>query len=94
MLFQIVYLSRAGDGFDPDSLDELLALARARNAEQDITGMLLYSEGSFIQVLEGPEQAVQNTFSKIEKDTRHREVKVVLRTHVDERAFAEWSMGF
>ena len=56
--------------------------------------MLLFQEGSFIQVLEGDQQAVESLFPVLSQDTRHKDTNVVLRTWVEERAFDHWSMGY
>lgn len=94
MIFQIVYISRAAEKLGTDDLDEILSSARENNAKLDITGMLLFHDGSFIQVLEGEEAAVEKLYDHICKDPRHNDHNVVLRTEVNERAFEQWSMGY
>ena len=94
MLLSITYLSSATERPDAAALVDLLAHARARNAANDVTGMLLYAEGSFAQSLEGPEEAVRATFDRILVDPRHRGVYVALEEHVEDRSFPDWSMSF
>ena len=94
MVFQLVYVSRAVEAMSTEALDEILGTARKNNSTYDITGMLLHHEGSFIQVLEGPEKKVEWLYEIISKDDRHKDASVVLRTHVGERAFDQWSMGY
>lgn len=94
MAFQLVYVSRAAMDMDVDSLDEILSTARRNNGTQNVTGMLLHHEGSFIQVLEGQKDTVEKLFRKISEDPRHKDAHVVLRTEVEERAFDRWSMGY
>ena len=94
MIYQLVYISRASTELDDDELDRILAGAREENGGLDVTGMLLYHDKSFIQVLEGEQETVEKLFARIEKDRRHKETNVVLRTSVDERAFDGWSMGY
>lgn len=94
MIFQLVYVSRAREKMDTSSLDEILSLARTNNSARNITGMLLYHDGSFIQVLEGEQDDVENLYEKISQDSRHEDANVVLRTEVEERAFNQWSMGY
>lgn len=93
-LYQMIYVSAAADDFDEASLPDLLAQARVNNAKSDITGMLLYHERSFIQVLTGPESAVKSLYAKISLDTRHRNSRVLYQGNVEERSFEDWSMGF
>ena len=59
-----------------------------------MTGLLLYREGSFYQVLEGSESAVKATFQDIEGDPRHKEVRILFDGETDTREFADWQMGF
>ena len=75
-------------------LDDILSKARQNNGNRGVTGMLLHHEGSFIQVLEGHKDTVEELFSKIGMDPRHEETHVVLRTEVEDRAFEQWSMGY
>lgn len=56
--------------------------------------MLLYHEGSFLQVLEGAAENVEMLFERIGRDPRHRRVMVLLRRSIDARQFQDWSMGF
>jgi hypothetical protein len=93
-LFRIAYISAASKSFDPAELREMLKESDARNKEAGITGMLLYKDGQFMQVLEGPGEAVTTTFSRISKDPRHHDIKVLLQGAVQERRFPAWSMAF
>ena len=72
----------------------MLTKSRERNAANNITGVLLYYEGSFIQLLEGEELAVDETFRRISEDRSHRQIMVVNEGELEERNFAAWSMGF
>jgi len=76
-------------------LKELLARARARNTVVDVTGMLVYRGGIFLQALEGDEAAVGKIFRRIEKDPRHEGVCVLQSELLRGKCiFGEWSMGF
>ncbi len=93
-LIQLVYASAATKPFSKKQLVELLKLSRARNAERDVTGVLLLAEGTFFQVLEGEEETVEALFQHISKDPRHARILMVARTEIEERLFGDWSMGF
>ncbi len=93
-VYQIIYISAACEPFDEVSIAELLQLARTNNAQRDISGLLVFHEGSFIQVLEGAKSAVKDTFAKIGTDPRHRDVQVLWEGPVEERSFESWSMGY
>ena len=94
VLYQVVYISAATVPFSDDDLAALLANARANNEKAGISGMLLYHDGSFIQVLEGEQAAVEAVYSRIEGDSRHSSATILLRGEVEERTFDAWSMGF
>ena len=94
MLFSIVYVSSATTLFSHEQLLELLQRARERNAAHEITGVLLYKDGNFMQLLEGEETVVKSTFARIAQDPRHKGLLVLLKGAVDNRSFPEWSMSF
>jgi len=93
-MIRIVYVSVATKPFDDKELLQLLAKCRARNTERLISGQLIYSDGTFMQVLEGPEQEVDATYARIKKDTRHTNITLLERSTIDEKQFPDWSMGF
>ncbi len=90
----LTYVSSATSLLQPVDLVALLGQARTANQDRGITGMLLYRDGNIIQVLEGEEDAVERTFSRISVDQRHRGVLVLQREQQPRRFFAQWSMGF
>ncbi len=93
-LQSVMYSSVAARPFEADDLLELLRISRANNAEAGLTGMLLYRGGRFIQVLEGPADTVDDLVATIRRDPRHGEMRVLLRETIEERAFADWTMGY
>lgn len=93
-MISVTYLSSAIRQWSEDELEALLRDVRAKNARVDVTGILLYSGGSFLQTLEGPEAAVDDVMAKVVDDPRHRDVLVVHRDNISDRMFAGWSMGF
>ncbi len=93
-LTQLVYASRAESSVSQAAILEILDRARVKNASLGVTGMLLYCEGSFFQVLEGVPDVVETLFDRIGRDRRHSAVTKLLRTAVAERGFPQWSMGY
>lgn len=93
-MLSLTYLSSATDLLDERQLADLLGEVRALNERRGLTGMLLYSDGNFIQVLEGPDDAVDEAFRAISADPRHHGLLVTLRDPIEERVFPDWSMGF
>ena len=92
-LILVIYTSAATQYFDPNTLLALLEKARAKNASLGVTGMLLFENGSFFQILEGPEAAVDSLYKTIAQDNRHEKVVTIIREPIAKRAFAEWTMG-
>ena len=78
---------------DIDLLD-ILKTSRKNNKKNDISGMLLYDNGSFIQVLEGEDSMVDNTFINIQNDERHNNILLMQNRDINSREFEDWSMGF
>ena len=93
-LFRMAYVSNATKLFSSAELREMLKEANERNKQSGITGMLLYKDGQFMQVLEGEAEAVTATFSRISKDPRHHGIMVLVKGAVQERRFEKWSMAF
>jgi hypothetical protein len=94
MIYQLVYISAANKEFSEDELQELLKKARVNNGNLNVSGMLLFHQGSFIQALEGPRSAVESLYEKISEDKRHTETRVLFRGELQERSFDSWSMGY
>jgi hypothetical protein len=93
-LIYLVYVSSAVELFTEEDLLALLNHSRERNQQSAITGMLLYSSGNFMQVIEGNEKAVVELHQKILADPRHTNVITLLKRSVAQRLFPNWSMGF
>ena len=93
-MYSLVYVSSATEALPPQALVALLQTARVRSADAGVTGMLLYKDGNFMQVLEGEEQSVKATYSKISEDPRHKGLMVLLAGPAPGRAFPDWSMAF
>ncbi len=93
-MYQLLYASSAKRKFSGADLQSLLGECRAFNGPAGITGMLLYEDGNFIQLLEGEETDVKRLFERIDRDSRHRGVLILDQGETRERQFGNWSMGF
>ncbi len=91
---QLAYVSSAVHLMNDDELFNILKTARRKNHEHNITGVLLYSEGTFIQALEGEPADVDAIFEAIEHDLRHKNIIKLLDMPLNERYFPDWTMGF
>jgi hypothetical protein len=90
----MAYVSTASEFYNQMMLLDLLEEANKRNAKAGITGMLLYKDGQFMQILEGSEKAVKTAFGRISKDPRHYGIIVLLKETAEERHFPNWFMAF
>jgi hypothetical protein len=93
-LIRCIYASLAVPDFKEDELPLLLERARHFNALHSLTGMLLYIEGNFFQVLEGEAEAVDDLYTRIMRDPRHTRITLIIREPIAQRDFSEWTMGF
>jgi hypothetical protein len=94
-MYRLVYKSFEATPFSEADLKKLLVASRLRNAEAELTGMLIYDRGAFLQMLEGDVGAIVKTFNRIERDPRHKDISILLRDpNAIARAFGKWSMGF
>jgi hypothetical protein len=94
ILHHLIYASRASSAFREHEIPALLAKARANNSSLQVTGMLLYVEGSFFQILEGSREAVDSLFTRIHTDPRHALVTRIISEPIAQRSFGDWTMGF
>ena len=97
-VYNLVYSSMAEldahDAVDIAMIDEILETARERNTKVDVTGALLFTEGRFVQTLEGEREAVRETYLRITDDPRHSQVEILSAQFSDRRRFKQWSMAF
>jgi len=88
---QLIYRSQPF-GFDRAMLAGILVQARRNNRRDDITGALVCRHDLYIQLIEGPEPAIDALYSRIAADNRHNDVRLALSDTVSERMFPEWEM--
>lgn len=94
MPYQIMYSSQASAPMTVAGLEQILADARTGNQARDVTGALVYVDGVFFQILEGEKDVLRNLMASIERDARHRAVKVFYEAEIDVRAFESWRMAY
>jgi hypothetical protein len=93
MLVRLMYASRANPAVDQDELISILRKSKANNPSLGVTGVLCFSEGIFLQALEGGRSAVNRLYNRIATDSRHTQVELLSYEEIGERRFAGWSMG-
>jgi len=93
-MFSLTYVSSALAPFSPYELRELLLRSNENNRRRDVTGMLLYKDGNFLQALEGHRSTVLAIHTAISHDPRHRGLLTLQQGEIPGRQFPHWSMGF
>ncbi len=93
-LSQVIYVSIAADKITSLDTVKILGESQANNKELGLTGMLLFAEGEFCQVLEGPSQNLELVLDRIQCDRRHLSMRIIFHEPVAERSFSNWAMGF
>ena len=92
-MLSIVYSSKASEAFDEGQLVDVLLRSRRNNKRLGLSGMLLYRDGHFLQVIEGPEVELRERMAVIATDPRHSALRVLLEEQIPERMFPAWTMG-
>ncbi|EXJ16273.1 BLUF domain-containing protein [Imhoffiella purpurea] len=91
---RLIYRSTCRDGFiDNADLRELVSKSAENNRVQGITGMLILSGDQFLQVLEGPSDAVNRLYARIIVDSRHEDLRLISYEQISERHFKDWDMS-
>ena len=93
-MLSLIYVSTSVKLLNDEELLDILKVSRENNSGKDITGLLLYKGGNFMQVLEGPDESVEALYKKIEADPRHKDLTILSREQISTRQFPAWQMAF
>lgn len=93
-LYYLVYTSHESYPLTRRDLRDIMDQAEAFNQQRQITGMLVYRAGPFLQVLEGQQNHIAQLYDSICRDRRHHQIQLVIMEPATQRCFSEWSMGF
>ena len=91
VLKHLIYFSKPTN-YDYETIKGILAISRENNKKTGLTGSLIYRSDLYFQFLEGPPNAVNNTYKKIKLDTRHSEIYKIKEDMTNRRLFASWAM--
>lgn len=89
-----IYVSSATERLSQNELLALLKVARQKNAERGLTGMLLYRDGTYMQFLEGPRSEIDSLLARLREDPRHYGIRILREGILPSRLFPEWSMAW
>lgn len=93
-IYQTLYVSSAAKGTDSRVISDIVSTANNYNSKNNLTGILLFRAGIFLQLLEGAKSEVELLLKKIEKDSRHSNVVRIFEIENNERIFSDWAMGY
>ena len=97
-LYRLVYYSRnaiLGLVEEVDaSVRQILGSSQRNNGADGVTGALMFTDGLFAQILEGPRAQVERVFDRIQLDDRHTEVTLLSFEPTPARDYPSWAMAF
>ena len=93
-VFQLFYVSNASSTFKESDINKIIATAQEKNKESQLTGVLMFRAGTFLQLLEGDKAEVLNLYQKLHFDSRHTNLLSIFERETDKRLFQDWSMGY
>ena len=88
------YLSQSKLDWTDEAINELLERSKRNNATRKITGAMIYANGYFMQLIEGPQIAVDELYSAIEADPRHEVLSLLHNQEIKDRHFSDWAMEY
>ena len=88
------YLSQSKLDWTDEAIDQLLERSKQNNATRGITGAMIYANGYFMQLIEGPQIAVDKLYSAIEADPRHEVLSLLHSQEIKDRHFSDWAMEY
>ena len=94
MLVRLIYASTATEGVGMTEFKGILQQSQANNTRRDLTGVLAFNSKVFLQGLEGSREQINDLYSRLMRDTRHHTVAILEYAEIEERDWAQWSMGF
>jgi hypothetical protein len=92
-LYQLIYISERCSLDGDEVINDIKLQAEKNNQKLNITGALLFNERYFLQYIEGEVNSVNTLYTAICSDTRHSNVRLLLRKGIEKRDFSRWSLG-
>lgn len=93
-LAYLIYKSIPTTSLTEKDLLEIAEQSKLNNVDNGLTGLLVYGNNEFVQIIEGDEDAIETLYKKLLTDTRHNNIRLVRRDGLERRYFPSWSMGF
>ena len=93
-IVRLIYASRLKKKLDHAAVEKIADVSRRNNKKLGVTGALCSSPRGFLQILEGPPEAVNELYNRIVRDPRHADVSLLEYVKVPFREFENWSMAY
>ena len=93
-IVRLTYASRLHKKLGHAALEKIMEVSRRNNQKLGVTGALCSSPRGFLQILEGPSEAVNNLYNRIVRDPRHTRVTLLEYTKVPIRESENWPMAY
>jgi len=94
MRYAISYVSTASRNLEEEKIENILRISEENNNKNNITGLLLFSEGNFFQIIEGRKEEIAELYNKIEKDSRHHNIIKIFEKRIYKEAFDGYKSDF
>lgn len=94
MYYEILYSSVATSHLERSELIDIAEISQRNNIELGVSGMLIYNNREFLQLLEGPREKVVSLMNKISEDPRHASIRIIWQHDIENKGFEKWDMGF
>lgn len=90
---RLTYISQISRELSVQEIQNISEVSIRNNQRDDITGVLLYLNGIFFQIIEGKEDKIESLYKKILVDDRHNNILCLKAEYdVTERMFPNWAM--
>jgi len=93
-MIRLIYASTMSEDCTAKGLVDVFETAQRENAKRNVTGILCYDAGYFLQCLEGPRAEVNEVYCAIVSDPRHTRLEILDYARTDARMFSAWSMAY
>ena len=93
-VFQLFYVSNASATFKESDINDIITIAQEKNKQNNLSGVLMFRAGTFLQLLEGDKADVLDLYQKLHFDNRHTNLLSIFERETDKRLFQNWSMGY
>jgi len=94
MLQTLCYVSSSTPNLKSEDLEQLFSRTKRNNLKSNISGILIFNSGNFLQIMEGEQKNISKLYKKISKDKKHTNLIKLIEMPLSERLFADYETGF